>query len=145
MKFYWEIDPDDLLKNRKIYQKFSDYEKNKISKCAYNLIFMYRKYAEKGKELQQTINFKNFKNNMEQLLEIEAILSEIYFYLEEVDLSSVNKSNVNTLIENEYLVDYYDKVGNADKEGNFISSLLRNKVYKQRQLRFGDSSEKVSI
>ncbi|MCO8259919.1 hypothetical protein D3Z35_15605 [Enterococcus faecalis] len=142
MKFYWEIAPEDFLENRKFYQKFSDYEKDKISKCVYNLIYMYRKYAEKGKELQQTINFKNFKNNIEQLLEIEAILSEIQFYLEEVDLSYVDANNVITLIENEYLVDYYYKIGNADKEGAFFTSLLRNKVYNQQKLRFGISSEK---
>lgn len=69
----------------------------------------------------------------------------IWHKLEEVDLSPINKSNVITLIENEYLVDYYYKIGNADKEGNFISSLLRNKMDKQRHLRFGGSSEKVSI
>ena len=84
----------------------------------------------------------NFKNNIEQLLEIEAILSEIQFYLEEVDLSYVDANNVITLIENEYLVDYYYKIGNADKEGAFFTSLLRNKVYNQQKLRFGISSEK---
>ena len=68
--------------------------------------------------------------------------SEIQFYLEEVDLSYVDANNVITLIENEYLVDYYYKIGNADKEGAFFTSLLRNKVYNQQKLRFGISSEK---
>ncbi|UYY28145.1 hypothetical protein OLL93_02175 [Enterococcus faecalis] len=78
MKFYWEINPEDLLKN-------GNYEKNNLSECAYNLMIMYNKYAEKGKKLQQSINSKNFKKNIEQLLEIEAILSEIQFYLEEIN------------------------------------------------------------
>ncbi|WP_242385013.1 DUF7006 family protein [Enterococcus faecalis] len=138
MNFYWEIDPDDLLKKR----KFNDYEINKISKELYNLIFMYRKYAEKGKELQQSITSKNFKNNIEQLLEIEAILSEIQFYLEEIDLKSVAENDIITLIEQEYLIDYYYKIGNSDKEGAFFTSLLRNKVYRQQQVRFGISLEK---
>ncbi|EOI15449.1 hypothetical protein [Enterococcus faecalis] len=42
MKFYWEINPEDLLKN-------GNYEKNNLSECAYNLMIMYNKYAEKGK------------------------------------------------------------------------------------------------
>lgn len=114
MKFYWEINPEDLLKN-------GNYEKNNLSECAYNLMIMYNKYAEKGKKLQQSINSKNFKKNIEQLLEIEAILSEIQFYLEEINLES------------------------ADKEGNFFASLLRNKVCKQKQLRFGIFPERVII
>ncbi|HCQ8737665.1 TPA: hypothetical protein OMH16_002913, partial [Enterococcus faecalis] len=56
MKFYWEINPEDLLKN-------GNYEKNNLSECAYNLMIMYNKYAEKGKKLQQSINSKNFKKN----------------------------------------------------------------------------------
>ena len=43
MKFYWEINPEDLLKN-------GNYEKNNLSECAYNLMIMYNKYAEKGKK-----------------------------------------------------------------------------------------------
>ena len=31
MKFYWEINPEDLLKN-------GNYEKNNLSECAYNLM-----------------------------------------------------------------------------------------------------------
>ena len=34
MKFYWEINPEDLLKN-------GNYEKNNLSECAYNLMIMY--------------------------------------------------------------------------------------------------------
>ena len=127
MKFYWEINPEDL------------------SECAYNLMIMYNKYAEKGKKLQQSINSKNFKKNIEQLLEIEAILSEIQFYLEEINLESADTNNVISQIETEYLVDYYYKIGNADKEGNFFASLLRNKVCKQKQLRFGIFLERVII
>ncbi|NRE04055.1 hypothetical protein DBN64_15305 [Enterococcus faecalis] len=51
----------------------------------------------------------------------------------------------NFQIETEYLVDYYYKIGNADKEGNFFASLLRNKVCKQKQLRFGIFPERVII
>ena len=129
MKFYWEINPEDLLKN-------GNYEKNNLSECAYNLMIMYNKYAEKGKKLQQSINSKNFKKNIEQLLEIEAILSEIQFYLEEINLESADTNNVISQIETEYLV---------DKEGNFFASLLRNKVCKQKQLRFGIFLERVII
>ena len=138
MKFYWEINPEDLLKN-------GNYEKNNLSECAYNLMIMYNKYEEKGKKLQQSINSKNFKKNIEQLLEIEAILSEIQFYLEEINLESADTNNVISQIETEYLVDYYYKIGNADKEGNFFASLLRNKVCKQKQLRFGIFPERVII
>ncbi|WP_447353052.1 hypothetical protein ACM665_02165 [Enterococcus faecalis] len=100
--------------------KNGNYEKNNLSECAYNLMIMYNKYAEKGKKLQQSINSKNFKKNIEQLLEIEAILSEIQFYLEEINLESADTNNVISQIETEYLVDYYYKIGNADKEGNFL-------------------------
>lgn len=145
MKLYWEIDPEELLKNRKVYQGIRDYEKDKALECTHNLIVMYRKYAEKGKRLQQIINSKNFKQIIEQLLEVEAVLSEIQFYLEEVDLSTVDPDSIILLIENEYLVDYYYKIGNADKEGEFFASLLRNKVREQQKQRFGMHSEKITI
>ncbi len=48
--------------------------------------------------------------NIEQLLEIEAILSEIQFYLEEINLESADTNNVISQIETEYLVDYYYKI-----------------------------------
>lgn len=44
MKFYWEINLEDLLKN-------GNYEKNNLLECVYNLMIMYNKYVEKGKKL----------------------------------------------------------------------------------------------
>ena len=58
---------------------------------------------------------------------------------------SADTNNVISQIETEYLVDYYYKIGNADKEGNFFASLLRNKVCKQKKLRFGIFPERVII
>ncbi len=61
MKFYWEINPEDLLKN-------GNYEKNNLSECACNLMIMSSSSAEKGKKLQQSINSKNFKKNIETII-----------------------------------------------------------------------------
>ena len=84
---------------------------------------------KKGRNYNSLL-IQKFQKNIEQLLEIEAILSEIQFYLEEINLESADTNNVISQIETEYLVDYYYKIGNADKEEIF-ASLLRNKVCKQ--------------
>ena len=81
-------------------------------------MIMYNKYAEKGRNYNSLL-IQKIQKNIEQLLEIEAILSEIQFYLEEINLESADTNNVISQIETEYLVDYYYKIGNADKEGNF--------------------------
>ena len=78
-----------------------------------------RTLSEKGRNYNSLL-IQKFQKNIEQLLEIEAILSEIQFYLEEINLESADTNNVISQIETEYLVDYYYKIGNADKEGNFL-------------------------
>ena len=87
----------------------------------YGLYFytIIRTLSEKGRNYNSLL-IQKFQKNIEQLLEIEAILSEIQFYLEEINLESADTNNVISQIETEYLVDYYYKIGNADKEGNFL-------------------------
>ena len=80
---------------------------------------LYGLYQKKGRNYNSLL-IQKFQKNIEQLLEIEAILSEIQFYLEEINLESADTNNVISQIETEYLVDYYYKIGNADKEGNFL-------------------------
>ena len=92
-------------------------------------MIMYNKYAEKGRNYNSLL-IQKFQKNIEQLLEIEAILSEIQFYLEEINLESADTNNVISQIETEYLVDYYYKIEMQIKREIF-ASLLRNKVCKQ--------------
>ncbi len=74
-------------------------------------------------------------------MEKEALLAEISFYLEKVDLSMLEPDELISTIKKEYLIDYYDKVGNSSKEGNFIISNLKEKVIEQRFSRFGKNDD----
>lgn len=77
---------------------------------------------------------------MIEILDREALLAELSFYLQEVDLSLLDLKNFISLVQEEYLLDYSFKLGNAGKEGNFIISNLKEKVKQQRILRFSEKN-----
>lgn len=131
---YWELNPEILFRMNPYYKRVIRKNGNEYPKHVLDLISIYNEYSEKCIILQRNIDFYNFKNNIVKLFEYEAVLSEISYYLSEVDLT-VMEEDMHTLIQQEYLIDYY-KLGNAHKEGNFLVSLLKSKVFKQRQIKF---------
>lgn len=132
---YWELNPEVLFRMTPYYKRVIRKNGNEYPKHVLDLISIYNEYSEKCIILQRNIDFYNFKNNIVKLFEYEAVLSEISYYLSEVDLT-VMEEDMHTLIQQEYLIDYYYKLGNAHKEGNFLVSLLKSKVFKQRQIKF---------
>ncbi|MGH1673277.1 MULTISPECIES: hypothetical protein [Enterococcus] len=132
---YWELNPEILFRMNPYYKRVIRKNGNEYPKHVLDLISIYNEYSEKCIILQRNIDFYNFKNNIVKLFEYEAVLSEISYYLSEVDLT-VMEEDMHTLIQQEYLIDYYYKLGNAHKEGNFLVSLLKSKMLEQRQIKF---------
>ncbi|MDT2227953.1 hypothetical protein [Enterococcus faecalis] len=133
---YWELNPEILFRMNPHYKSVIRNNGNEYPKNVLDLISIYNEYSEKCIILQRNIDFYNFKNNIVKLFEYEAVLSEISYYLSEVDLTAMEE-DMHTLIQQEYLIDYYYKLENAHKEGNFLVSLLKSKVLEQRQIKFG--------
>lgn len=138
---YWELNPKELFKKNPCYQKFIAEDSSSYPLWLTELFDMYNTISAECFKIQKEINPSNFKEKVLETLEKEALLAEISFYLEKVDLSMLEPDELISTIKKEYLIDYYDKVGNSSKEGNFIISNLKEKVIEQRFSRFGKNDD----
>lgn len=132
---YWELNPEVLFRMNPYYKSIIRKDDNRYPKHVLDLISIYNEYSEKCISLQRNIDFYSFKKNIVKLFEYEAVLSEISYYLSEVNLTDMEE-DMRILIQQEYLIDYYYKLGNSHKEGNFLVSLLKFKMLEQRQIKF---------
>lgn len=126
---YWELNPEELLRENPYY-----YQENKSEdlKDLSELIIFYKKYSDLCENIQKNISFCNFKESIISILEYEAILSEISYYLRNIDFETIENKKLISLIKEEYLVDYYHKLENNEEE-YFLTSLLYDKVLYQRK------------
>lgn len=138
-KIYWNIDPDELIKKNPDYNRVAEGNEKNLPLIVANLMSLYRNKANECIELVKKINYENFEESMIKLFEKEAYLSEISYYLENIEFSEFERERERVLsrIEKEYLVDYYFKLGQAHDEGYFLVSLLKKLVLQQRFIRFG--------
>ncbi|EGO7505806.1 hypothetical protein F6324_002566, partial [Enterococcus faecalis] len=106
---YWELNPEELLRENPYY-----YQENKSEdlKDLSELIIFYKKYSDLCENIQKNISFCNFKESIISILEYEAILSEISYYLRNIDFETIENKKLISLIKEEYLVDYYHKLEN---------------------------------
>lgn len=134
---YWDLNPRSLFQKNSYSEKIVEENGGNIPDNVKELFDVYEEYSFQCMTLQNTITQANFKEVMEMIFELEAQLSEIAFYLEKVDLSLIEE-NLHELIKDECLLDYYENLANSYNEGYFLVSSLREKVKKQRDLRFGN-------
>ncbi len=138
-KLYWNIDPDELIKKNPDYNRIARGDEKNLPLVVANLISLYRDKANECIELVKKINYENFEESMIKIFEKEAYLSEISYYLENIEFREFEREREKIFprIEKEYLVDYYFKLGQAHDEGYFLVSLLKQLVLQQRLTRFG--------
>lgn len=137
-KLYWNIDPYELIKKNPNYNFIAEIDEEKLPTAVTSLILLYRNKASECVELIKKINYRNFEENIVKLLEKEAYLSEIGYYLEKITFDEVEREGIHTRIEKEYLVDYYFKLSQAHDDGYFLVSQLKQPVFQQRLVRFGE-------
>lgn len=137
-QLYWNMDPCELIKKNPNYNYIVDIDEKRFPTAIANLVTLYRKKANECIELIQQINYKNFEENVIKILESEAYLSEICYYLENIEFDEFEQEDILPRIDKEYLVDYYFKLSQAHDEGYFLVSLLKELVFQQRILRFGE-------
>lgn len=132
-KFYWEIDPVEIVKKNKTLLKFENNSHNNILLQINTLTDLYKKEAKSISYLIDDINKENFFYTIEKILEKEALLSEIYFYLIDYDWSysggDLNEDIVK-IIQHDYLIDYYWKFENLEeiKYPKLLVNILNKKI-----------------
>ena len=137
-KLYWNMDPNELIKNNPDYNYIYEIDEKRLPVVVTWLMSLYREKASECVELIQQINSKNFEESIIKILEKEAYLSEIGYYLENIEFDELERAEIIPKIEKEYLVDYYFKLGQAHNEGYFLVSLLKQVVLQQRLICFGE-------
>ena len=133
---YWELNPRALFQKNPHSEKIMQENGGEIPDNIKELFTVYEECSSQCILLQNSIDQYNFKDVMKKIFELEAQLSEISFYLEEIDISFVQEDLL-LLIQREYLLDYYEKLSNSYIEGHFLISCMREKVQKQRSFMFG--------
>lgn len=99
-----------------------------------NITILCKEYKEISNEIQrvvQLINEKNFEESMTKIFDKEAYLSEIYFYLSEDILLNITEQNILELIKKDYLLSYYWKLEEINKDENvsfILGKCLKNKI-----------------
>ncbi|EOH1314048.1 hypothetical protein IL307_13190 [Enterococcus faecium] len=117
-RFYWEIDPIEIVKNNTTLLKFENTSRNDILLQINTLIDLYKKESKTIVYFIEKINKENFFYNIEKILEKEALLSEIYFYLIDYDWNyNEGGEDIVKIIQNDYLRDYYWKFENLEEKG----------------------------
>lgn len=135
-QFFWETSPVYLLKQNPQYKMI---KKHNIK----NVQFLISEYKKISKEITILINSdkqKTFNDYIYQLLDKEAYLSEIAFYLKEFPWMDSKLGKIDYLIRNEYLIDYYNKLEfnfqEKDTSPIFMVGLLNNSILAASKKRF---------
>lgn len=136
-QFFWETSPMYLLKQNPQYPVI----KNQNSKEITFLISEYKKTSKEIKKLLNSNEKKTFTTYFYQILDKEAYLAEIAFYLKEFPWGDSNFVKVVHLIKSEYLIDYYNKLefNFQEKEENhpvFLVGLLNKSIVAASKKRF---------
>ncbi|EGO2587860.1 hypothetical protein IHC39_002450 [Enterococcus faecalis] len=134
--FFWETSPVYLLKQNPQYKMIKQYNIKEVQ-------FLISEYKKTSKEIKHLINDdkqKPFNDYIYQLLDKEAYLSEIAFYLKEFPWVDGKFGKINYLIRSEYLIDYYNKLEfNFQEKENypiFMVGLLNNSIISASKKRF---------
>lgn len=109
-QLYWNIDPEKLVSEN---NAFNDSTK-KIQK---NLLLLIEEYKAVSNEIKKYINQienTNFEEYMSEILDREAYLAEIYFYLTEDILNSFDDEDILAFIKKEYLLSYEGEIQELD-------------------------------
>lgn len=109
-QLYWNIDPEKLVSEN---NAFNDCTK-KIQKNILLLIEEYKAVSNEIKKYINQIENTNFEEYMSEILDREAYLAEIYFYLTEDILNSFNDEDILAFIKKEYLLSYEGEIQELD-------------------------------
>ena len=119
-QLYWNIDPEKLVSKN---NAFNDCTK-KIQKNILLLIEEYKAVSNEIKKYINQIENTNFEEHMSEILDREAYLAEIYFYLTEDILNSFNDEDILAFIKKEYLLSYEGEIQELDnfrvQNGTFL-------------------------
>lgn len=136
-KFFWEVSPICLLKQNPQYPMIKYLHSNEII----FLISEYKKVSNEIKKLLSSYGENSFDDYFYQILDREAYLSELAFYLKEFSWEKNEFTKIQSLLKSEYLIDYYDKLEfnfQASEEDFpiFLVGLLNNSITKATKKRF---------
>ena len=109
-QLYWNIDPEKLVSEN---NAFNDCTK-KIQKNILLLIEEYKAVSNEIKKYINQIENTNFEEYMSEILDREAYLAEIYFYLTEDILNSFDDKDILAFIKKEYLLSYEGEIQELD-------------------------------
>lgn len=144
-QFFWEIDPWIISRR---YFLLSDTQENEILRR--NAKVLCKEYEKTKREIQQTIsdiNGKEFFSKISQFYLQEAYLAELYNYLTNPVLLSMETSGERLLkvIDQEYLLDYMDSIDYTKtntKVKTLVGKLLYDKYRNVYENRFGKQKNK---
>lgn len=126
---YWKVNPKLIVnKNPYLNNWDGDFQLN------LNITILCKEYEEIANEIKRVIkliNEKNFEESMIKIFDKEAYLSEIYFYLSEDILLNSTEQNILELIKKDYLLSYYWKLEEINKNENvsfMLGTCLNNKI-----------------
>ena len=136
MSLYCEIDIENWL-DQEVYNN-SPVQTDLVQTVNYRtLCTEYKKVASEVKELIDSITKDNFKETIYKIIDDEAYLAEIYFYLTSPDLLSTK--DLLATIQKEYLLGYsiwLDYQENDGRVRSFVSEALHSKYQEAYKKRF---------